>query len=152
MELSLVTIRDNERANRPLFDGSLLLRDALSTYARLRWPTNTVKQAAREWELSIDEGRAVAAARASQATLDKILRHKNGGWAVALPVLGAVIGEGVDEFITAERKRHAQAALRERALLRDLRALAPARRLSGAEPAPAAAEPSRSFRGRVGEG
>lgn len=152
MEITGLEIRDNERDSHPLFNGELLFRDALATYARMRWPTNTVKQCAREWGLTLDEGRGVVSARASQSTIDKILRSPTGGWAVALPILGAVIGQGLDDFITSERRKHAQQALKERALLRDLRALAPDCRRLPAELVAARVELARPTARRMGQG
>lgn len=116
-------IRHNEVASCPLFGGEMVLRDALATYAKLRWPTGTAKFAAREWGLSLDEAKGAVNRRASLTTLDKVLRHPNGGWAIALPILGAVIGHGADVFLHNERKRHAELARRNRALVRDLRSL-----------------------------
>jgi hypothetical protein len=99
----MMEIRRTEMLSSPLFGDELVLRDALSSYTRLRWPTNTAKSAAKEWDLSLDEARGVVAGRTSQQTIDKIF--KAGGWGVVLPVLGAVIGHGVDDFIASERKR-----------------------------------------------
>ncbi len=101
-ELAL-EIRRTEAATSPLFGDSLVLRDALGSYMRLRWPANTAKLAAKEWDLSLDEARGAMLGRTSVQTIDKIF--KAGGWAVVLPVMGAVLGHGVDDFIAQERKR-----------------------------------------------
>ncbi len=145
-------VRRRNAENFPLFATEMLLQDAVTTYARMRWPTGTAKHAAKEFDLTTDEGRGLAAGKPSMAVINKLLRSPNGGWAIALPVLGAVIGQGVDQFITSERRKHAQAAAQERALLRDLRALAPDRYRPSAELASAPAEPSRAFARRLGSG
>lgn len=99
-------------------------RDALASFVQVRWPVGRRKAVAKEWGLSADEARSICEASASQATLDKVWRHERGGWAVAIPVLGAVIGMGLDDFIATQRSRHVEHARRSRALVRDLRALA----------------------------
>lgn len=99
----LMEIRRTEAATSPLFADSVVLRDALGTYMRLRWPANTAKLAAKEWGLTLDEARGAMLGRTSVQTIDKIF--KAGGWGVVLPVLGAVIGHGVDDFIAQERRR-----------------------------------------------
>lgn len=99
-------------------------RDALADYCRRRWQAGTAKAAAREWDLSTDEGRGVVAGRASQTTIDKIIKHPRGGWAVLLPVLGEVIGHGVDAFIHEQRKAHADHAERLGALVGGRRPMA----------------------------
>lgn len=64
--------------------------DALRDYARARWPHHTAKYAAREWDLSVDEGRGIVAGTASKTTVEKVF--KRGGPGVAVPVLEEVIG------------------------------------------------------------
>jgi hypothetical protein len=97
-------------------------RDALADYCRNRWPANAAKLAAREWDLTIDEGRGVVAARASQSTIDKIWKHPNGRWRVIFPVLANVVGHEAETFIQAEREKHVELARRHGALVRDIRA------------------------------
>lgn len=145
-------VRRSGAENFPLFGSELLMRDAMATYVRLRWPKSTAKEISREFGLTYDEARSVSLGQGSLNAIDKILRHPNGGWAVALPILGAVIGHGVDDFIASERRKHAQQALKERALLRDLRALAPSHRPASAELAAPRDGERRSFRGRLGSG
>lgn len=97
-------------------------KDALADYCRTRWPHHTAKLAAREWDLTVDEARGVIAARASQATIDRIWKHPRGGWPVIIPVLARVVGHGVETFIQAERATHAELARGNGALLRNLHA------------------------------
>lgn len=150
MELTYVEILGSDGASRPMLGLTRQTRDALKTYCELRWPTSRRKSVEREWGLTPDEARGVCEGTASATTIDKV--WKAGGWAVLLPVLGAVIGHPVSDFIASERRKHVQAAQRERALLRDLHSVASAHRLAPAERAVQVAEPSRSFRGRVASG
>lgn len=106
-------------------------RDALALYVRGRWPFHTAKMASREWDLSLDEARGLVAARTSLSTMDRIWKHKNGGWSVLLPVMGAVIGESLDQHIQKQREDHAQQDRRRDALLRDLRTGRNPRSLAG---------------------
>lgn len=152
MTVTSMEIRHNERAGQHTLGLDRATRDALATYANLRWPTGAAKHAAKEWGLTLDEGRGVVSGRTSQATLDRILKHPNGGWSVALPVLGAVIGHGLDHFLQAERARHVELARRNRALVRDLRAGPGDRRLPAAELASENPRRRALVDRRVGEG
>ena len=124
MKVTAMEIRHENGAGLPSLGLDRATRDGLAAYAKLRWPSGTVKAVARAWDLSLDEAKGLVAGRASAATIDKIWKHADGGWAVVFPVLGAVIGHDAEAFIQSERKRHAEAARRHRALVRDLRALA----------------------------
>jgi predicted secreted protein len=110
MTVTWVDISHNERAGQRSLGLDRATRDAMATYSRTEWPTNTAKHAAREWDLSLDEARGVVAGRASQATIDKVFKHQNGGWRVVLPVLGSVIGHGVDAFFRQQMIQAAKAA------------------------------------------
>lgn len=80
-------------------------RDALANYTQLRWAHGRRKSIEREWGLTSDQARSVMEATASASTIDQIWKHKNGGWHVLLPVLGAVVGTSLDDFIRQERER-----------------------------------------------
>lgn len=146
MTVTYVDILHNERAGQRSLGLDRATRDALAEYSRTLWPTNSAKNAAREWDLSLDEARGVVAGRASQATIDKIFKHPNGGWRIVLPVLGAVIGHGVDSFFR-EQMRHA-AREAERAREHEQLAQAAYRRLA---PLPADAGEDGRTRGGSGE-
>lgn len=105
MTVGMMDIWHHEGLKRPLLGLDMWSRDALANYARVRWPTNTAKQVAREWDLSLDEAKGVISSRTSQTTIDKILKHRNGGWRVAIPILGAVIGRDLDGFLAEEQGR-----------------------------------------------
>lgn len=97
-------MRDFQRLDGGSFtpDG---FKDGLAVYARRRWQTHTVKSIEREWDLSTDEAKNLLQGRTSLRTIEKILSHKNGGWSLALPILGGVIGHGLTDFIASERDR-----------------------------------------------
>lgn len=80
-------------------------QNALARLARRTWPQNTVKETAAAWGLTIGEARGVVYATASQATIDKIKRHRNGGWRVTLALDALVIGQRIEDFIIEETER-----------------------------------------------
>jgi hypothetical protein len=98
-------------------------RDALARYVALRWPTGRRKAVAAEFGLTPDEARSVCEATASAATIDKIWKSPAGGWSVLLPVMGAVVGQTIEDFHHQELKNHAAQARRHASLVRDLRAV-----------------------------
>lgn len=77
----------------------------LQAYVQRRWPTHTLKNIERCWDLTPDEAKRLLRGEASLRTIEKILSHKNGGWSLALPILGGVIGHGLTDFIASERNR-----------------------------------------------
>jgi len=94
-------------------DGQMLpfsrdLREALAIYARRTWPLNTSVHASKAWGISKDTARNLLKGSASDATVTRIIRA--GGWGLALPVIGAVIGEPVHEFFREQTKKAALAA------------------------------------------
>jgi hypothetical protein len=123
MTVTALEIRHDKRDNQLNFGLDRATRDALATYFKLRWPSNTAKHGAREFDLTLDEARGIVACRTSIATLDRIWKHPNGGWAVLIPVMGAVIGETAEQFITEQRRRQLENARRISGLSRDYRAV-----------------------------
>ncbi len=116
-------------------------RDALANYAEHEaraagvplqtWVRNT-------WGLKDYEAKDLIKGNASETVWERILKQRDnphGGWAVALPVIGAVIGLDLDEAIKTERRKHVELARRGGALGRDLRAVGAVRRLLAGEPA-----------------
>jgi hypothetical protein len=98
-------------------DGQLLpfsrdLREALAIYARRTWPTNTSGHAAKAWGIPKSTAANLLKGHASDATVTKIIRA--GGWALALPVIGAVIGEPVHVFFRDQMRQAAKDAERAR--------------------------------------
>ncbi|MFZ5669094.1 MAG: hypothetical protein ACOY4K_06345 [Pseudomonadota bacterium] len=132
MQVTTMEILGRDGENLPILQLTRATRDALAAYTLRRWPTGRRKAIEREWGLSSDQARSVMEATASASTIDVIWKHPNGGWAVLLPVMGSVVGQGLDDFIATEKARHAAArkdleAREQRlvALARDLPPLAP---------------------------
>lgn len=123
MKVSTMGILTNDGGSNPLLLLDRQSRDALATYVNLRWPVGTRKAVAKEFGLSIDAARTVCEGTPSQTTIDKIWKSPRGGWRVALPILGAVIGQSIEDFYQQEAKEHAAQARRHASLARDLRAL-----------------------------
>ncbi|KAK0332806.1 hypothetical protein LTR94_023418 [Friedmanniomyces endolithicus] len=99
-----MTIHADHGAELPRFEQTLA--DALAAWCDLSFePLGRRKAVARHFDLTTDEARTVLEARASRSVIDRILKHKNGGWRVAIPVLGSVIGQTADNYIMTEKKR-----------------------------------------------
>ncbi|RAK51611.1 hypothetical protein [Phenylobacterium soli] len=99
-------------------DGQLLpfsrdLREALAIYARRTWPVNTSGHAAKAWGIPKTTAANLLKGHASDATVTKIIRA--GGWELALPVIGAVIGEPVHAFFREQMRQAAREAERAKA-------------------------------------
>jgi hypothetical protein len=97
------------------FDGQLLpfsrdLREALGVYARRRWKLNTSVHASKAWGIPKSTVANLLKGHASDATVTKIIRA--GGWELALPVIGAVIGEPVHAFFREQMRLAAKEAER----------------------------------------
>lgn len=106
MGAAVMEIRYNKRPRQRTLDLDKGSRDAMADYWRMRWPTNTAKLGAREFGLTVDQGRSVVAGKASLTTLDQI--EKAGGWPVIFAVKALVIGQGADQFIIGLRASHDQ--------------------------------------------
>jgi len=98
MTVTTMEILGSDGADRPILPLTRATRDALAKYVALKAPTGRRKWAQAEWDLSPDEARGVCEATASATTIDKVWKHPRGGWAVLLPVMGAVIGQPAHEF------------------------------------------------------
>lgn len=96
-------------------------REALALYARRTWPLNTSVHAAKAWGIDKTTAKNLLKGHASDATITRVLR--SGGWAIALPVLGAVIGHSAEQFLQDERRKHVELARRNGAVVRDIRSL-----------------------------
>ncbi len=103
MTVTMMEIRDRGGAGEPILGLDRPTREALAIYCARNWPTNRRKSVETAFRLTPDEARGVIQGTASTTTLDKV--WKAGGWAVVLPILGAVIGHGVGEFFAAEADR-----------------------------------------------
>lgn len=105
MRVDAVTIRHMNGEKLPILGLDRQTSDALAVYAKQRWPTHTRKAVEREFDLTPDAAKAVVEGKASKNIIDQIWKHPRGRWAVALPVLAAVIGSEVFEHFAQERAR-----------------------------------------------
>lgn len=90
------------------------LREAIGIYMRRTWPLNTSVHAAKAWKIPKSTAASLMKGHASDATITAVLRA--GGWPLAIAVVGATIGERLEDFIHEERKsleREAQQRERE---------------------------------------
>lgn len=103
MSVGVLEIMGRDRADRAILGLDRPTREALKIYCERRWPVGRRKAIEREWGLSPDQARGVMDGTPSTSTIDTV--WKRGGWAVVLPILGAVIGHGVGEFFAEEAER-----------------------------------------------
>lgn len=137
-------------------------RDALATYAQLA-ASDAGKPAqtwVREtWGFKVYEAKHLLAGNASEVMWERILKGRgpHTGWAVALPILGAVIGLDIAEHFATERQRVAHERARyaaEEARISALEDHARRRRADGPGPLQGRRAPdeSRVATARVGGG
>lgn len=100
--------RENIRSSRDFRPDNWGLKNSLARYVRRRWPQLTVAAVSAEWGLSEGEARGVVYASASQPVIDKILKHKRGGWMLLLDIAAEVIGQDLADHLETERERHAE--------------------------------------------
>lgn len=81
------------------------VRNALARIVRRRWPRLTIETTRVTFDLTDAEARGVVYAQASQRTLDKVIKHANGGWRLMLELAEGVLGQSLGEFIETERAR-----------------------------------------------
>jgi hypothetical protein len=92
-------------------------QDATADYLRRRWPQGTAKNAAREFGLSLDRAREAVRGRPSMTTVERIF--KQGGLAVALPILEEVVGQSIAHHLRELRGVHEENGRRLAALAGD---------------------------------
>lgn len=85
--LEIPRIKWEKQRNLDLDKG---FKDALRDYCARRWPHHTAKYAARNFDLTHDQGRSVANGTASLTTIERAF--KKGGPVVAIPILEEVLG------------------------------------------------------------
>lgn len=116
MRVAALEIREQKREIPEEFG----VKNALARIVRRRWPRLTIDCVRAEWALTEAEARGVVYAQASQRTIDKIIKSRNGGWRLVLELTEAVLGLSLGDFIEGERARLAteqrQAEADERAL------------------------------------
>lgn len=144
---TLVEIRHNLAAQQSTLPLDRRTRDAVAEYCRARWPSGTAKQAAREWDLTVDQGKGLVAGRCSWDTFDAITFHKRGGWPVVISIYGIALDQTAEQFLLHQRKTHERNAERLGALLGDWRPMAVDRASDRPELGDGEGERARSFRG-----
>jgi hypothetical protein len=88
-------------------------KDALAALARrAAWAAgarSAQRWTEREWGLKDYEAKDLLKGNASEAVWERIVKHPRGGWVVVLPVMGAVIGQSLDDWLqdrlAAEERR-----------------------------------------------
>jgi hypothetical protein len=105
MRVTTMEIIGRDGENFPTLPLDMEWDAALAVYCERRWPVGRRKSVMREWGLSEEEARSVIEGKASKRTIGRIFKHKNGGWPVAIPIMGAVIGQELGRHIE-ERRRH----------------------------------------------
>jgi hypothetical protein len=93
----------------------LSTKNAWALYVRRRWPQNGVKLAMAEWDLTEGEAKGLFAAQASQPTIDKIIDHKRGGFALGLLILEIRTQTALRSWLQTERERLSHEANRAEA-------------------------------------
>lgn len=126
---TVMQFRKNIRAKR---ESDFGLENALAGYVRRRWPEKTIGHVQREWDLSESEAAKVVYGHASKNTLNRLLHHKRGGFALFVELIADVCATSLEEHIKsqADRAAHERAfwAAEER---RHLRLVALSADLSG---------------------
>lgn len=80
--------------------------DAMAVWCEQTFPVQGRRKAiASHFDISLDAARTLIEGRPSRTLLDQIFKHRNGGWRVILPVMGAVVGQTADAFIIREKER-----------------------------------------------
>lgn len=95
------------------------LRDAIADALTQRFPHGRRSAVRQVFKLSDDEARGALRGSLSWETFDKVLDE--GGWALALEVLALRFGEGLDQHLERERRRHAERAEQIGEVVRDFR-------------------------------
>lgn len=101
----------------------LSTKNAWAKYVRNRWPLATVGMIQAEWALTEGEAKGLVYAQASQTTIDKILEHPNGGFALGLEILAMKTATTLENYIAAEARKARHERERAEARERDLAAL-----------------------------
>lgn len=83
----------------------LSTKNAWALYARRLWPTNGVKAAMAEWDLTEGEAKGLFAAQISQPTIDKIYDHPRGGMRIALLITEIRFQTALRGWLSTETER-----------------------------------------------
>jgi len=95
-------------------------KNAWARYVRRRWGENALKKSMIEWDLTEGRARGLLYANVTQSTIDQILDHPNGGFALGLEILVIKTGLSLEGYIEqqAGEAAHERARIeaKERAL------------------------------------
>lgn len=84
-------------------------RDALADYARkaaaFAGARSAQRWAEKTWGLRDYEAKDLLKGNASEAVWERIQAHPNGGWSVTIPVMGAVIGKSLEDYVQDALRR-----------------------------------------------
>lgn len=97
-------------------------RDALADVIAQRFPFGRRGAVRKEFKLTDDQARGVCRGDCAWQTFDQVLDE--GGWALALELLAIRFGEGLDQHLERERRRHAALAEDLGEVVRDFRSVA----------------------------
>lgn len=84
------------------------IAEALADAMQHAAPTGRRKYIETRLKMRTDDARRVAESRASKVQLDHAF--KVGGWPLVLDVFARLLGEGLDQHLERERRRHADLA------------------------------------------
>ncbi len=88
---------------------TLSTKNAWAQWARRRWPNNGLKGAMADFGLSEGEARGLIYATVSQSTIDKLLEHRFGGFALGLEILAIKTGITLEQHIEHQAREAANA-------------------------------------------
>jgi hypothetical protein len=107
MRVAMREIREFSPAKR---ENDYGLENALAKYVRNRWPDKPIAYVAHEWDLSDAEASKVVYANASKNTLNKLLRHKRGGFKLFIELLCDATNTKLEHYITNQAEEAANEA------------------------------------------
>lgn len=86
------------------------LREALIAYYEHEYPINTTLYVAKHLDIDKTRAKNLLKGHASDALITHALRK--GGWAMAIEIIGSVIGHALDDHIEKEKRDHELRAAR----------------------------------------
>lgn len=104
-------------------------KDALAAYAQAKHQKTQTRRGAQawceeHWGLRPYEAKDLLKGNASEAVWERIVKHPNGGWAVVIPIMGAVIGLSLEDYIEQKAREAERERIEWQSRERDLAALA----------------------------
>lgn len=84
-------------------------REALKAIVQKLWPTHTRSHVSREFDLNDHEARTICEGKASVTTIEKVLHHRRGEFAIGVRMLELTIGKDMASAIAAQRQAELEA-------------------------------------------